>query len=298
MDSMYKTITLKDLKISEVHNYLNHAIAPRPICFASTIDNKGNVNLSPFSYFNLFSLHPAIVVFSPLRRGRNNTTKHTLENLVEVPEVVVNIVTYSMAQQVSLSSCEFPKETDEFIKSGFTKEASHLVKPPRVKESPVQLECKVIEIKPLGKEGGAGNLVIAEVLLMHINEEILNEEGKIDQRKLDLAARLGGNWYARINEKNLFEVQKPNTELGIGIDNLPVSVKSSNILTGNHLGQLASVQALPLVDPSFEDDTLKNIFQYYSLNPEEMEIELHLYAAELLNNGKVYEAWQVLLGLA
>ncbi|MGH2566557.1 MAG: flavin reductase family protein [Ginsengibacter sp.] len=295
---MYKTILLKDIKRSEIHNFLNYAIAPRPICFASTIDSKGNVNLSPFSYFNAFSVNPPVVVFSPLRRGRDNTTKHTFENLLEVPEVVVNIVTYDMVQQVSLSSCEFPKGTDEFVKGGFTKEQSQLIKPPRVKESPVQMECKVIEIKPLGKEAAAGNLVIAEVLLMHINENILNEAGNIDQRKLDLVARLGGNWYARVNSNNLFEVEKPNTSLGIGIDCLPESIKNSNILTGSQLGQLANVHEFPTVDPSFEDEKLKNIFQYYSLNPTEMEIELHSYAAVLLNVGKVNEAWQVLLALA
>ena len=295
---MYKTVSLKDIKVAEVQNFLNYVIAPRPICFASTIDLKGNVNLSPFSYFNLFSVNPPVIIFSPSRKVRDNSTKHTFENLLEVPEVAVNIVTYNMVQQVSLSSCEFPKDTDEFIKTGFTKEASSIIKPPRVKESPVQLECKVLEIKSLGKEPGAGNLIIAEVLLMHINENILDPNGKIDQQKLDLVARLGGNWYARINKDNLFEVEKPHTLLGIGIDSLPESIKHSNILTGNHLGQLANVHELPVVDPSFEDDKLKNIFQYYSLNPDEMENELHSYAAALLDEGKVKEAWQVLLALA
>ena len=295
---MYKTIILKDTKTSEVQNFLQHAIAPRPICFASTIDSNGNINLSPFSFFNLFSTNPPVIIFSPARRVRNNTTKHTLQNILEIAEVVINIVSYDMVQQVSLSSCEFPKDADEFIKAGFTKEPSLLIKPPRVKESPVQMECKVLEVKPIGTEGGAGNLIIAEVLMMHINENILDKNGKIDQRKLDLAARLGGNWYARINADNLFEVEKPNTSLGIGIDNLPESVKSSNILTGNHLGQLANVHEMPVIDPSFEDDKLKNIFQYYSLNPAEMEKELHWYAGKLLNEGKVNEAWQVLLALA
>ena len=294
---MYRTILLKDIKTPEVQNFLNHAVAPRPICFASTIDSNGNINLSPFSYFNLFSVNPPIIVFSPSRRVRDNTNKHTLENLQEVPEVVVNIVTYGMVQQVSLSSCEYPKGTDEFVKAGFTKEPSQLIKPPRVKESPVQMECKVIEIKSLGKEGGAGNLVIAEVLMIHINESILDKDGKIDQLKLHHVARLGGNWYARINEENLFKVARPHTLLGIGIDNLPESIKHSTILTGNHLGQLANLHEFPVIDPSFEDEKLKNIFQYYSLDPAEMENELHLYAAELLNVGKVAEAWQVLLAL-
>ena len=181
---MYKTIDLKNVLPADVQNFLQHAIAPRPVCFASTIDKEGNVNLSPFSFFNLFSSNPPIVIFSPARRVRDNTTKHTLDNVLEVPEVVINICDYNMVQQVSLSSCEYPKNVDEFIKTGFTKEASVLVKPPRVKESPIQLECNVIEVKPLGNTGGAGNLVIAEVLMMHINDAILNEEGKIDQQKI------------------------------------------------------------------------------------------------------------------
>jgi len=294
---MFKSITLKNINPAEAQNYLLHSVAPRPICFASTIDKKGNVNLSPFSFFNLFSTNPAIIVFSPSRRGRDNTTKHTLQNILEVPEVVVNIVSYHMLQQVSLSSCEFAKEVDEFIKTGFTKEPSQIVKPPRVKESPIQLECKVLEVKPLGTEGGAGNLVIAEVLMMHINENVLNENGNIDQTKLDLAARLGGNWYTRANASTIFEAEKPNTQIGIGVDTLPENIRDSKILTGNNLGQLANVNETPFVDPAFEDDRLKNIFLYYSTDPEEMEKELHILAKEFLDNGKVNEAWQVLLAL-
>ncbi|HEY5463347.1 MAG TPA: flavin reductase family protein [Hanamia sp.] len=295
---MFKTINLKDIKTSEAQNFLNHAIAPRPICFASTIDTNGNVNLSPFSFFNLFSTNPPVVIFSPARRVRNNTIKHTLQNILEVPEVCINIVDYEMVQQVSLCSCEFPKETDEFLKSGFTKEPSLLIKPPRVKESPVQLECKVLEVKHLGTEGGAGNLIICEIMLMHINENILDENGEIDQLKINHVARLGGNFYAKISAENLFEVEKPNVELGIGFDNLPPSVKASKILTCNHLGQLANVHEMPLIDPAFEDEKLKNIFQYFSTDPAEMEKELHLYAVELLNQNRVAEAWQVLLALA
>lgn len=289
------TINLKDLSPSDIQHFLQHAIAPRPVCFASTIDKAGNVNLSPFSFFNLFSSNPPIVIFSPARRARDNSTKHTLENVLEVPEVVINIVTYDMLQQVSLSSCEYPKGTDEFIKAGFTKEPALLVTPPRVKESPIQLECKVNEVKPLGSEGGAGNLVIAEVLLMHIDEAVLNAAGKIDQTKLDLVARLGGNWYTRANASTIFEVEKPNTKLGIGIDALPLSVKNSTVLSGNDLGQLANVHEAPYVDPAFHDDRLKNIIQYYSINPDDMERELHIYAKELLEQNKVSEAWQVLL---
>ncbi len=294
---MFRSIAIKDISLAAAQNFLQYSVAPRPICFASTIDKDGSVNLSPFSFFNLFSTNPAVIVFSPSRRGRDNTTKHTLQNILEVPEVVVNIVSYHMLQQVSLSSCEFPKEVDEFIKTGFTKEPSQIVKPPRVKESPVQLECKVLEVKPLGTEGGAGNLVIAEILMMHINENILDENGNIDQKKLDLAARLGGNWYTRANASTIFEVEKPNTHVGIGVDYLPENIRNSKILTGNNLGQLANVSETPFVDPAFEDDKLKNIFQYYATDPEEMENELHLYAKELLDKGKVKEAWQVLLAL-
>jgi flavin reductase (DIM6/NTAB) family NADH-FMN oxidoreductase RutF len=294
---MFKSITLKDITPASAQHFLQHSIAPRPICFASTIDKGGNINLSPFSFFNLFSTNPAVIVFSPSRRARDNTTKHTLQNILEVPEVAVNIVSYEMIQQASLSSCEFPKGTDEFIKTGFTKEPSQLIKPPRVKESPVQMECKVLEVKPLGTEGGAGNLVIAEVLVMHINEDILNENGNIDQKKLDLMARLGGNWYTRANAATIFEVEKPNTHLGIGVDALPENIRNSKILTGNNLGQLANVNEMPFVDPAFDDETLKNIFQYYSTDPIEMEKELHLYAKQLLDAGRVKEAWQVLLAL-
>ena len=286
---------LKDLKTSERQYYLQHMVAPRPICFASTIDKKGNVNLSPFSFFNLFSSNPPIVIFSPARRVRDNTTKHTLQNVLEVPEVVINIVTYDMVYQVSLASCEYPKELNEFVKAGFTPEPATIVKPPMVKESKVKMECKVIEIKPLGTEAGAGNLVICEVLRMHIDDSLLDENKKIDQRKIHHVARLGSEWYCKVDETNLFQVPKPNTELGIGIDTLPESVRKSKILTGNNLGQLANVHEMPFIDPSFDDTHLKNIIQYYSVNPDEMEKELHLYAKKLLDENKVREAWQILL---
>lgn len=292
-----KTIFLKDIGPAEAQHYLHYAIAPRPICFAATIDLQGQVNLSPFSFFNVFSTNPAVLVFSVVRRVRDNTTKHTLQNILEVPEVVVNIVSYDMVQQTSLASCEFVKGEDEFIKAGFSKLPSLLIRPPRVKESAVQFECKVLEVKSLGEKGGAGNLVITEILAMHMNENILDENGRIDQRKLDLVARLGGNWYTRANASTIFEVEKPNTSLGIGVDVLPESIRLSDVLTGNHLGMLANVHELPFVDPAFHDDKLKNIVQYYSINPIEMEKELHIYAKELLDAGKVAEAWQVLLAL-
>ena len=288
-------LNLQDLKTAEKQYYLQHAIGPRPICFASTIDRNGRVNLSPFSFFNMFSSNPPIVIFSPARRVRDNTTKHTLENVKEVPEVVINIVTYDMVQQTSLASCEYSKDTNEFIKAGFTEEPATIVKPPMVKESKVKLECKVIEIKPLGTEGGAGNLVICEVLRMHINDALLDENKKMDQRKLNHVARLGGDWYCVVNEQNLFQVEKPNTQLGIGVDQLPLPIRQSEVLTGNNLGQLANFQETPTIDPSFNDDHLTHIIQYYSVNPDEMEKELHSYAKKLLDEGKTKEAWQVLL---
>lgn len=288
-------IDLAALAPAEKQYWLQHLVAPRPICFASTIDAAGNANLSPYSFFNMFSANPPIVVFSPSRRVRNNTTKHTLQNILEVPEVVINIVSWDMVQQVSLSSCEYPKGVDEFEKAGFAKEAATLVRPPMVKEAKAKLECKVLEVKPLGEEGGAGNLVICEVLCAHIEEGLLDERGKIDQRKLELAARLGGDWYCRVGPENLYTVPKPNTQLGIGIDALPESIRYSKVLTGNHLGMLANVHELPVVQPSYSDDHLKQIIQYYSLNPIDMEGELHRHAAVLLNEGKVADAWQVLL---
>jgi flavin reductase (DIM6/NTAB) family NADH-FMN oxidoreductase RutF len=292
------TIDLKDLKPAEKQYYLQHVIGPRPICFASTIDKAGNVNLSPFSFFNMFSSNPPIVIFSPARRVRDNTTKHTLQNVIEIPEVVINMVTYDMVQQASLSSCEYPKGTDEFIKAGFTKEKASLVSPPMVKESKVKLECLVREIKSLGEEGGSGQLVICEVLRMHINDELFDKENKLDQTKLELVARLGGDWYAHVSKANLFIVPKPNVKLGIGMDALPESIRTSKFFTGNQLAQLANVNEMPVIDPSFEDDHVKNIVQYFSINPVDMEKEIHQYAAKLINEGKVNEAWQVLLGVS
>ena len=294
---MDKKIILKDIEPADAQNYLQHAIAPRPICFASTIDKDGNINLSPFSFFNLFSSNPPIVIFSPARRVRDNSTKHTLQNVLEVPEVVINVVDYDMVQQTSLASCEFAKGINEFEKAGFTMQPASVVQPPMVKESKIKLECKIVEVKPLGTHGGAGNLVIAEVLVMHIDESILNADGKIDQTKMHHVARLGDDWYCRVDETILFKVAKPNTQLGIGVDALPESIRSSKILSGNNLGQLANVNELPFVNPSFYDDQLKNIIQYFSINPSDMEAELHRYAKDLLEQGKVEEAWQVLLAL-
>lgn len=290
------TIDLKDLKLADVQNYLQHAIAPRPICFASTIDAKGNVNLSPFSFFNLFSSNPPIVIFSPSRRVRDNTTKHTLQNILEVPEVVINIVDFPMVQQVSLASCEFPKNINEFTKAGFTEEAATLIKPPMVLESKIKLECTVSEVKVLGDKSGAGNLVICEVLRMHIDNSILDGNKKIDQTKIHHVARLGGDWYCKADGVSLFKVEKPNQQIGIGIDALPEHIRMSTVLSGNDLGQLGNVHELPVIDPAFEDDALKKIFQYHSGYANELEKELHTYAKALLKLGQAEKAWQVLIG--
>jgi len=291
-------LDLKALTPIARQSYLNASIAPRPICFASTIDGAGRVNLSPFSFFNLFSTTPPILIFSPSRRVRDNTTKHTLHNVLEVPEVVINIVDYPMVQQVSLSSCDYPKDASEFTKAGFTPEPATLVRPPMVKESKVKIECSVLEVKVLGEEGGSGNLVICEALRMHIDDAILDgATGQIDQRRFSLVARLGEDWYCKVDGQSLFRVEKPNTHLGIGMDALPDAVRRSRILSGNDLGQLANVHEIPAIDPSFHDDRLQQIFQYYSISPEEMGKELHAYAGKLLGEGKVREAWQVLLAL-
>lgn len=289
-------ISLQDISITQAQSFLQHAIAPRPIAFASTIDKEGNANLSPFSFFNLFSTNPPIVIFSPARRVRDNTTKHTLENMLELPEVVINIVTYDMVQQVSLASCEYPQGTDEFMKAGFTQEKATMVQPPMVKESLVKLECKVLEVKALGNEGGAGNLVICEVLLMHIDNSILNEDKSgIDQTKINHVARLGGDWYCKVDKNNLFRVAKPNTRLGIGFDQLPADILRSNILTGNHLAQLANAEAIPDKEEAFNNVAMMFILKQYSRNNTKRNHELHKLAAQLLNNGLVGDAWQVLL---
>ncbi len=283
------------IKTSELHNYLLGAIAPRPICFASTLDKDGNANLSPFSFFNVFGSNPTTLIFSPARKVRDNSIKHTLQNCIDTKEVVINVVSYSMVQQMSLSSCEYAKGVDEFIKAGFTKVQSEIIKPYRVAESPVQIECIVRDIIETGTEGGAGNLIICEVVVMHIKDEVLNDKKQIDPHKIDLVARMGADYYCRASGAAVFEVEKPNTKIGIGIDALPDSIKKSKILSGNNLGQLANVHELPIANAAFSNDKVKNIVQYYSINPDEMEKELHCYAKELLEANEVQEAWQVLL---
>lgn len=277
----YLTIDPKEISAPKLQGYLQGTIAPRPIAFASTVDQHGRVNLSPFSFFNLFSTKPPILVFSPSRRVRDNTTKHTLENVKEVPEVVINIVSYGMVEQTSLASCEYPTEVNEFVKAGFTELASVRVKPPRVAESPASFECKVNQVISLGDEGGAGNLIICEVLLAHLKEDILNEQGHVDPQRLDAVARMGGDFYCRAHGDNIFTVPKPNTKLGIGFDQLPDNVKNSKILSGNDLGRLANIEKLPEVIG--KKSTEGNLETWHRL------------AKELLGEGKVEDAWRVLL---
>lgn len=245
MTQEFKSIIPGQIPTQQFHSYMLSAIAPRPIALVSTIDNEGQVNLSPFSFFNAFGSNPPILIFSPARRVRDNTTKHTLENAQSVPEVVINVVNYAIVEQVSLASCEYERGVDEFIKSGLTPLQSHKVAPPRVAESPVQFECKVLNVIETGQEGGAGNLVICEILHMHINTEILDSKELIDQQRIDLVARLGGDWYCRASGNSLFQVPKPNLEKGVGFDQIPTSVLNSHYLSGNELGRLANIAVLP-----------------------------------------------------
>jgi flavin reductase (DIM6/NTAB) family NADH-FMN oxidoreductase RutF len=292
-----KTIDPKNTPTSTVHSQLLAAVAPRPIAFASTIDKNGNVNLSPYSFFNVFSAKPPIAIFSPARRVRDNTIKHTLENVYETKEVVINIVNYPMVQQMSLASTEYPKGVNEFVKAGFTELPSVMVKPPRVKESPVQLECKVKEIIELGQEAGAGNLIICEIVLIHISDDILGENGLIDQHKIDLVARMGYNWYCRASGNSLFEVPKPLTTLGIGVDAMPEHIRKSKYLTGNHLGMLGNIEQLPDETSvnEFKLLELSDLFLAYQDNSAELEKKLAETAINFLDRGLITEAWKTLL---
>lgn len=277
----------QELSIPVLQKYLQNAVAPRPICFASTVSKDGVPNLAPFSFFNVFSSNPPILVFSPARSGKTGATKDTLDNVLEVPEVVINMVNYNMVHQMSLASSPYPKGVNEFIKAGFTPVSSDLVKPFRVAESPVQIECRVNEVKSLGEKGGAGNLVICEVLRIHIQDEVLNSDKQIDTKKIDLVARMGDNWYCRAGGESLFEVEKPITTIGIGIDAIPDSIKHSKILSGNNLGLLGSVEALP---GNEELEAFRKTLRAFS-----GEEEKHRYAQALLESNKVKEAWLVLL---
>jgi flavin reductase (DIM6/NTAB) family NADH-FMN oxidoreductase RutF len=284
-----------EVKTAEFHAHLLGSVAPRPICFASTIDNEGHANLSPFSFFNAFGSKPPILIFSPARRVRDNTIKHTLENVYANNEVVINMVNYDMVQQMSLASCEYPQGVSEFEKAGFTPIASDFVKPFRVKEAPVSIECKVLQIIETGQEGGAANLVICEVLCMHIDDHILDEHGKIDPHKIDLVARMGGDYYCRASGASVFEVAKPNTKLGIGIDALPANVRNSTVLTGNHLGLLGNCTSIPVTGNINNDGRLVQILSDFSSDKERRLKALHHYAKELLDTGDIDQAWQILL---
>ena len=280
-----------DLKTPELHGLLLGSIGPRPIAFASTLDQDGNPNLSPYSFFNVFSANPPIMIFSPARRVRNNTTKHTLENVLATKEVVINVVNYAIVQQMSLSSTEYGVGVNEFEKAGLGMLKSDLVKPFRVKESPVQYECKVKEVVALGKEGGAGNLIIAEVVKLHVNESILTEDLKINQHEIDLVARMGGNWYTRAN-LGMFEVPKPLSSLGIGVDQIPDKIRNSKILSGNDLGQLGNVESLPTpeeISNFIETEKLKSKIDLKS------EAAKHEQAKKYIENNQVDAAWKTLL---
>lgn len=286
------SIDPKELTTPQLHGYLQSAVGPRPIALASTIDGNGVPNLSPFSFFNIFSSNPPVLIFSPSRRVRDNTVKHTLLNADLNREVVINVVNFAMVEQTSLSSTEYAAGVNEFDKAGFTMIPSDIVKPFRVKEAPVQFECRVNDIIALGTEGGAGNLILCEVLKMHIDESILDDNGAIDQHKIDLVSRLGGNWYSRSNQ-GLFEVEKPLTTLGVGVDAIPAFIKQSKIFDGNDLGKLGNVQTLPtteevaiFVKESFE---VKGV-----LSADDEDTKL-LKAKEYLDNNRVTDAWKVLL---
>lgn len=293
-----KTIDPTTLNTAAFHSYMLGVVAPRPIAFASTIDKAGNVNLSPFSFFNAFSSNPPILVFSSSRRVRDNTTKHTLENLKEVPEVVINVVNYDIVEQMSLSSTEYEKGINEFEKAGLQQVDSVKVKPPRVGEAPAAFECKVNEIIALGEEGGAGNLIICEVVMAHFQEKIFDKQGKVDPFKLDAVARMGGNWYCRAQGEALFEIPKPLREIGIGVDQIPESVRNSMELTGNHLGRLGNIAALPTEEEvkAYSQTAAMAEFRKRFANDEpSMQHHLHQKARDLLDEGKTEEAWLVLL---
>ncbi len=278
------SITPNEIPVPQLHQYLLGAVGPRPICFASTVDANGNHNLAPFSFFNVFSAKPPIAIFSPNISGKTGLAKDTHLNIKEVPECVINIVNYNMVQQMSLASSPYAKGVNEFIKAGFTPIASDLVKPMRVKESPVQLECKVFELKEIGN----CNLVMCEVVKIHIDESVLNENKLIDQQKIDLVARMGGNWYCRAHGDALFEIEKPITTIGVGVDAIPPNIRNSSVLTGNNLGQLGNLEIIPTKEEI--DSYCKTLNATFTNDNEK-----HSFAKSLLDVNKVKEAWCVLL---
>ena len=295
---MIKTIHPSKIPQAELHGYLLSAVAPRPICFASTIDKDGNVNLSPFSFFNVFSSNPPLMIFSPARRGRDNTTKHTYENVKEVPEVVINIVNYPMIEQMSLSSTEYDKGVNEFVKAGFTEVASEKVTPPRVGEAPVSFECSVQEVIELANAPGAGNLVLAKVELIHINYAYLDANNVLDTHKLDLVARMGGSWYCHANGDALFEIPKPLKTKGIGVDSLPEYARNSTVLTGNDLGRLGNLETLPdaaSIESLKQDQAIKDLIDKHKNNTSALKIALESLAKEYLKEGNPQKALAVLM---
>jgi flavin reductase (DIM6/NTAB) family NADH-FMN oxidoreductase RutF len=293
-----KTIIPSEITIPELHQILLGTVAPRPIALASTIDCEGKPNLSPYSFYNAFGVNPTTLIFSPSRRGRDNTVKHTYENVKEIPEVVINAVTYSMVQQISLSSTEYPKGVNEFIKSGLTPVKSEMVKPFRVKESPVQFECKVRQVIETGDQGGAGNLVICEILLIHVNPNVLDSQGKIDTRKMDLVGRMGADFYVRAAGDAIFEVQKPLARLGIGVDQLPESIRLSKVLTGNDLGQLGNLENLPTeheIEALLNHPDVQQMMTSGSEKEEDHKFQLHRLAQQWIKKGEVKNALALLM---
>lgn len=292
-----KSFDPASLPIPELHSYLVGAVGPRPVAFASTIDAQGRPNLSPFSFFNVFGANPPLMIFSPARRGRDNTTKHSYHNVKAVPEVVINVVTYAMVHQTSLASTEYPEGVNEFEKAGFTPIPSLKVKPFRVKESPVQFECEVKQVIETGTGGGAGNLVICEVMMIHVNEAVLDANGKIDQRKIDLVGRMGGHFYARAHGDALFQLAQPNTTIGVGVDNLPPEARNSHILTGNDLGKLGASLTIPdeTAVNEYKLTELSDTFITHKDQPSALLSALHQHAHELLAQDRVEEAWKTLL---
>ena len=291
------SIDLSEIGVPKAHHYLLSAVGPRPICFASTIDEKGRPNLAPFSFFNVFSSNPPIAVFSPSRSGRTGQHKDTFNNVQKVKQVVINLVNYKMVEQMSLASSPYSPETDEFVKSGLTPLKSELIKPFRVKEAPVQMECEIIEIKELGQSGGAGNLVICKILKMHIAEELLNDEKMIDQEKIDLVARMGGDWYCRTDSKSMFEIKKPISSKSIGFDEMPNEVLNSTILSGNDLGKLGGIEGLPDETDvnEFRLIELSDLFLEFEDNAKALEIALHKKAKYFLSKNQLEAAWKTLL---
>lgn len=288
----------KEISTGELHGLMLGTIGPRPIAFASTADKEGNVNLSPYSFFNVFSSKPPVLIFSPARRVRGNTIKHTLENAMETREVVVNVVNHAIVEQMSLSSTEYEKGVNEFTKAGLTEVPSERVKPPRVAESPASYECRVRDIIHLGYEGGAGNLILCEVLLAHFNDAIFDAHGRPDPYKTDLVGRMGGDWYCRANGEALFTLPKPNREKGIGVDSMPETVRNSVVLTGNNLGRLGNISALPSMEEvaAFaKRPEILELLQRFRNDPESLEYHLHLHTQNLLKENQVYNAWLTLL---